>query len=97
MFITKTLLVVCILAAGLLASPPAAGSRGDQRSGGPTRSIFDARHTASSASICSGVGAPAGSGRSGCSAGRPKVRTTCSNSPLVVTTSQRAPSSDSTR
>jgi hypothetical protein len=86
MFITKLLLVVCVLSAGLLVSPPAAGSRPAlvQASGGPTRSMFAARHIAASASACSGVGGPAGSGSS---AGRPKLRTTCSKSPLVVMTS----------
>jgi hypothetical protein len=89
MFITKLLLVVCVLSAGLLVSPPAAGSRPAlvQASGGPTRSMFAARHIAASASACSGVGGPAGSGSSGRSAGRPKLRTTCSKSPLVVMTS----------
>src|SRR5262249_3108550 len=97
MFITKTLLLVCILAAGLLASPPAAGSRGGQRSGGPTRSMLHALHTAASALACSSVGGPDGSGSSASSAGRLTVRTTRSKSPFVVTTSQRAPSTDSTR
>ena len=66
-------------------------------SGGPTNSIPCCRAAPASASACSGVGGPCGLGSPGRSAWRLSARTKRSKSPAAVTSSQRAPSRDSTR